>query len=154
MNLEKSSQILLILLQEAKKVRCLLAIPYSGEFSHIRKIIAQALVEIGVDPILTEEMVTAGMTIIEAVQRAIERSDFVIADVSGQNANVMYELGYPHALGKPLFLILQRGREQIPADLRGFLFLVYNPSQLEVLKHDIQLWTRRFISSHNKEKVR
>src|SRR4051812_26839825 len=41
----------------------------------------------------------------------------VIADLTGSNANVFYELGVRHALGKPTVLIAQ-DLEDIPFDLR------------------------------------
>ena len=38
--------------------------------------------------------------IISVIWEEIERSECVIADVTGNNANVFYELGYAHAVGK------------------------------------------------------
>lgn len=137
---------------EGKKIRCLLLTPYSNEFPELRKFLAEALKEIGVEPILLEEMPISGISLIEKVQREIERADFILVDISGNNPNVMFEVGYALAMRKPLFFIVQRG-ERIPADLRGFLFFVYNPLQPEVLKREIKRWAFEFIRSSKKVKL-
>ena len=43
--------------------------------------------------------------IISVIWEEIERSECVIADVTGNNANVFYELGYAHAVGKNTILV-------------------------------------------------
>jgi hypothetical protein len=45
--------------------------------------------------------------IVRQVLGHIERADVVLADLTGGNANVLYELGYAHAKGKPLVLVTQ-----------------------------------------------
>ncbi len=62
--------------------------------------------------------------IIEEVRQAIEQYDVVVADTSGANPNVCYEVGYAHALRKPTILICGTGTE-LPFDLRGTNHLMY-----------------------------
>jgi nucleoside 2-deoxyribosyltransferase len=38
--------------------------------------------------------------IIDSVYSEIRQADFLIADATGRNPNVFYEIGYAHALGK------------------------------------------------------
>ena len=62
--------------------------------------------------------------IISEIRTAIEKSDAVVADTSGANPNVCYEVGYAHALGMPTVLICRKG-EKLPFDLQGTNHLMY-----------------------------
>jgi nucleoside 2-deoxyribosyltransferase len=79
------------------------------------------------------------------VIREIERSLFVIADVSAGNPNVLYELGYANALRKPTILIRSRqDASEFPSDLRGNFYLPYDPGEPEQLSRDL----RRLVREH------
>jgi hypothetical protein len=70
---------------------------------------------------------------------AIDSSDLIIADLTSENPNVMYELGYAHALRKQTILLLnEQDKAGIPADLAGYLFLTYDPSNLDRLNTALQ----------------
>lgn len=62
--------------------------------------------------------------IMDDVRAAIAAADLVIADLSGQNPNVFYEVGIAHTLGKPV-LLLSQSIEDIPFDLRHRRVLAY-----------------------------
>lgn len=64
-------------------------------------------------------------TILEQIEKSITEAHVVIADCSGRNPNVFYELGMAHALGKPVVLITSDAVEQAPADIRAFEFISY-----------------------------
>ena len=55
----------------------------------------------------------------------IRQADVVVADCSGRNPNVFYELGMAHALDKPVVLITGDPVEQAPTDIRAFEFISY-----------------------------
>ena len=42
------------------------------------------------------------------IVRHIERSDFIIMDITGQNPNVLWELGFCRALGKHIVVLSQK----------------------------------------------
>ena len=63
--------------------------------------------------------------IFQDIQREIEQADVVIAEITPQNPNVFYELGYAHALGKPTILLAKRGSE-LPFDIRSYRVVFYN----------------------------
>jgi hypothetical protein len=56
----------------------------------------------------------------------IHAADLVIADVTGTNANVMYELGAAHALRKATVMMSQ-SIGNLPFDLRSYLVQAYDP---------------------------
>lgn len=47
---------------------------------------------------------------------AIGAADVVIADITGRNPNVFWELGFAHAVGRPCALLMQRG-DSAPFDI-------------------------------------
>jgi hypothetical protein len=62
--------------------------------------------------------------VMDDVKAAIAKADLVIADLSGQNPNVFYEVGIAHTLGKPV-LLLSQSIEDVPFDLRHRRVLPY-----------------------------
>lgn len=69
--------------------------------------------------------------IIEKVQDLIRSAHFIIAEVSTKNANVFYEIGYAHALGKEVIL-LAKDDTCIVTNLSNFVHLVYNGKIVEL----------------------
>jgi hypothetical protein len=70
---------------------------------------------------------------------AIYASRMVIAECTGRNANVFYELGIAHTLGKPAILITQQ-LEDTPFDLRHLRIIVYKDTDegREALKQQLE----------------
>jgi hypothetical protein len=62
--------------------------------------------------------------IIRDIWRAIGAARVVIADVTGRNANVFYELGMAHAIGKDAIMLAQR-REDVPFDVTHLRYILY-----------------------------
>jgi hypothetical protein len=62
--------------------------------------------------------------IIDEIWSAIARCRFVIADCTGRNANVFYELGISHTLGKPTILLAQT-LSDLPFDIQGRRAIIY-----------------------------
>jgi hypothetical protein len=62
--------------------------------------------------------------ILEKIYNSIRTASVIIAEVSVPNPNVFYEIGFAHALGKPVVL-LTRDISSSPFDLRGYNHIVY-----------------------------
>ena len=62
--------------------------------------------------------------IIDETRRAIREYDAVVADTSGANPNVCYEVGYAHAVNPRTILICRSG-ERLPFDLQGVNHILY-----------------------------
>ena len=65
--------------------------------------------------------------VMDDVQGAIQEADIVVADLTGQNANVFYEVGIAHAVDKPVLLLAQ-SLDDVPFDLRHRRILIYEYS--------------------------
>lgn len=70
-------------------------------------------------------------TILERIYRQIENCDFVIAEMTGRNPNVFYEVGYAHAKAKLCSLITQSAGD-IPFDLKHHPHVVYDGSIVDL----------------------
>jgi hypothetical protein len=75
-------------------------------------------------------------SILERVYNQIGKADLLIADMTGRNPNVFYEVGYAHALGKRVFL-LTRNADDIPFDLKHYPHIVYGGS-ISKLKDELE----------------
>jgi len=62
---------------------------------------------------------------LEKINYYIKEVEVIIADCSGANANVFYELGLAHASKKEVILITRDEVQNIPADIRHFDFIRY-----------------------------
>lgn len=58
-------------------------------------------------------------SVLQDVIRGIADAELIIADVSGLNPNVLYELGLAHAMGKRTVMLTQ-SIEELPFDLRPY----------------------------------
>ncbi|MDC4875362.1 nucleoside 2-deoxyribosyltransferase, partial [Acinetobacter baumannii] len=59
------------------------------------------------------------------ILKFIVSSEIIIANITGRNANVFYELGIAHALNKKVILIAQSEIDHIPIDLQSKRILFY-----------------------------
>lgn len=66
----------------------------------------------------------------EQIVGRIQNDDLVIADLTGGNPNVFYELAVRHAVGKPTIQIIEKG-ERIPFDVVGMRTIAVNHQDLE-----------------------
>jgi nucleoside 2-deoxyribosyltransferase len=65
------------------------------------------------------------MPILEKINNSIRNADVIIADCSGRNPNVMYELGIAHAHRKKVILITKDPVHDAPSDIRHYEFIHY-----------------------------
>lgn len=101
--------------------------PFTKEFDDTYKLgIKPACVEAGTYcERLDEQIFEEGM--LDRIYNQIAKADIVVADMSGHNANVFYEVGYAHALGKRVILVTREAND-IPFDLKHRFHIVYDGS--------------------------
>ena len=63
--------------------------------------------------------------IMEDIRSSIERARLVVADLTGRNPNVFYEVGIAHTLNRDV-LLLSQSMSDVPFDLRHRRVLVYD----------------------------
>jgi hypothetical protein len=75
-------------------------------------------------------------TIVNDIWAYTKRAKVLLADLTGKNPNVFYELGLAHALAKPVILVAE-SMEDIPFDLRALRIILYDknsPNWGEILR--------------------
>ena len=75
----------------------------------LNQIIRPAVKECGYKVFRADEIDQPGLITSQVVRHIIEDS-LIVADLTERNANVFYELGICHALGKPLVQVDRTGR--------------------------------------------
>jgi hypothetical protein len=80
---------------------------------------------------------TNGQIIVE-IWSAINHARVILADCTGRNAYVFYEIGIAHTLGKETILITQ-SIEDIPFDLRHLRFITYEYTPPGMAQFEIAL---------------
>ena len=73
--------------------------------------------------------------IVKRVKERIKSSELVIADITGNNPNVFFEIGYAAGIGKEIVLISQK--QEIPFDLRTERQITYDPQELILLVNQL-----------------
>ncbi len=73
--------------------------------------------------------------ILEQIFTQINKADVIVADMTGRNPNVFYEVGYAHALDK-IVLLLTQSADDIPFDLKHRPHTVYG-GQIEKLRKEL-----------------
>ncbi len=90
------------------------------------KILKPILVQCQLDPKRADDLF--GSNIMEDIWAGINAAFVVVADVTGRNANVFYELGIAHTLGKNV-IILTQDEGDIPFDIRTYRHITYEDNQ-------------------------
>lgn len=116
---------------------CFVLMPFISEFDWIyRELIKPVVEKFGLIVLRADEISAPGV-ITEQIRTSIQQARLCIADVSGQNANVFYEVGLAQTLGKPT-LLLTKDINDIPFDLKSNRFIVYDPNSLDEAKRNLE----------------
>jgi len=86
---------------------CFVIMPFAPSFDGIWQVVIKPAVEAINDECLRADDIFAPGSIIDDIIAAIRDADYIVADLTGRNPNVYYELGFAHALDKPVILITQ-----------------------------------------------
>lgn len=98
--------------------------PFSGQFQSIYEDYIKPVVESFNLKVARADDFFTNRSIFEDIWGALARSRFIIADCTGRNANVFYELGIAHTIGKPTILLAQ-ALSDLPFDIQGRRAIIY-----------------------------
>jgi tetratricopeptide (TPR) repeat protein len=115
-----------------KELTCFLISPIGDKDSEVRKN-ADDLLELIIEPalekyafnIIRADKLSTVSSITNDIINHVQNSDLCIIDLTGQNSNVMYELGRRHESGKP-FILLAKESEKLPFDINTIRTVFYN----------------------------
>ena len=106
-----------------------LIIPFNPEFQDVIEAVRQATDASGSKLILGTE-IGENRSLQKEIRNQISVADLIIIDVTNNNPNVMYELGFAQAIDKPLILISQMDSEFTFSVLKYFI-LRYDRERLQ-----------------------
>lgn len=104
---------------------CFVLMPFSPSYDAEYKGVIQPAVEaaglecIRGDEIYSKPQITAD------IWKSLRAARVVVAELTGRNSNVFYELGLAHAIGKPV-VIITKSEDDVPFDLKGLRYVYYN----------------------------
>jgi nucleoside 2-deoxyribosyltransferase len=121
-----------------------IALPQDTTDPELRSVIEETLAHSGVRSVSApENWNTAPST---AIQELLREADFVIANITGANPNVMIEVGMAIGMGKRLLLLSQDRSNDLPFDLRVHQVAIYRPNDVGAVKKYLDLWLRDAVS--------
>jgi hypothetical protein len=116
--------------------------PFAPDFRNVYAAVRSVVSDYAHCECVRADEIARSNRITDEVFEQIQRARFLIADITGQNPNVFYELGVAHALERPVIVLVQTGTE-IPIDISGIRFLEYSIDDLG----DLQAKLGEFIKS-------
>jgi nucleoside 2-deoxyribosyltransferase len=120
-----------------RTMQALVLIPGDPPYDRVRQVVSMVLRERGVEPVTLEQSRGAGMDRMKGTD-AIQSADLIVADATIAGPHVLYELGFAHALRKPVLLLWDTSsRNEIPADLTSYQMLFYNPGNLDFIEYSV-----------------
>jgi hypothetical protein len=97
----------------------------------LKHIIQPAAKTCGYEAIRADQISEPGIITSQVIQHIID-DPMVVADLTGRNPNVFYELAVRHALRKPYVQIIQKG-ERIPFDVAGVRTIEIDHKDLDIV---------------------
>ena len=119
---------------------CFVVMPFDSLFkAEYDWVIRPAVEELGLKCVRGDEIYSKPQVMAD-VWNSIRKSRLVIAELTNRNANVFYEVGLAHAIGKPIIL-LTRNDDDVTSDLKSLRYRLYdinNPSWGDSLRAAIK----------------
>ncbi|HLE75249.1 MAG TPA: hypothetical protein VI864_04300 [Candidatus Bathyarchaeia archaeon] len=110
------------------KQTCFVLMPFRPNFERLYKDHIKPTIEkVGYETLKANDLYTTS-PIIEDIWEQINKSKLILADVTGKNANVFYELGIAHTVGKDTIIITQND-EDVPFDLKHLRYFRYEDNE-------------------------
>ncbi len=106
---------------------CFVIMPFAEEFRGVYRSIQRAATSAGLIPKRADSFFE-GKAVLQKILTGIEEARVVVADLTGRNPNVFYELGIAHVRKDTTVLLTQR-IDDVPFDLRHLELVEYQPTR-------------------------
>lgn len=112
--------------------------PFDAAYDWVFESIKYVCDKINIKAIRADNMF-GSVPIIENILQKIHSSEIIIADLTGRNANVFYEVGIAHTLrDRNSIILLAQHLDDIPFDLRHLNVILYSPSNKSKFKEKLK----------------
>lgn len=99
-------------------------IPSGGSFDNVYTRLIKDPLETAGFRVTRAQDLSSARSILKDIIQGIENSDIIVADLTGLNPNVFYEVGLAHALRRPVILLTQ-DIKTLPFDLQQYRAIPY-----------------------------
>jgi hypothetical protein len=107
---------------------CFVMMPFADPIGGYYKLVYEvAISKAGLRPVRADDEIFATGKIIDQVWEGITKARVLVAELTGRNPNVFYELGLAHALNKPVVLV-SSNQTDVPFDLKHIRVIYYDMS--------------------------
>jgi tetratricopeptide (TPR) repeat protein len=132
---------------------CFVLMPFSSEFKNQWDFaFVPAIESVNLRAFRGDEEALGTNMIMKDITQSIYDAQIIVADLTGRNPNVMYELGLAHAAKKPVIMLVQSD-DDIPFDIKHIRYLPYNDKDLNKLRSDLASRSRNTLSQRNSDSV-
>ncbi|SIQ03525.1 TIR domain-containing protein [Halanaerobium kushneri] len=108
------------------KLKAFVVMQFSEEFNQLYKDVIAPICENKDIESIRADNIYSSTPILKDITENIKDSSLIIAEITPNNPNVFYEIGYAHAINKPTILLCERNsRDKLPFDLSGFRVIFY-----------------------------
>lgn len=130
---------------EKRSNHCFLLCPFSEPFNTIYSDHLKPVIEEVGFTVERADDIYGTQPIIEDIWEQINSAEIVLADVTGKNPNVMYEIGMAHTVGRPVIIVTQDIND-VPFDLKQYRCIIYEytPRGMKELQRQVE-GTLRFL---------
>jgi len=105
---------------------CFVMMPFAKPIGdYYSKIYEPAIIKAGLKPIRADNDIFGTGKIVDQIWSGITSAKVLVAELTGRNPNVYYELGLAHALKKPVVLICSN-EQDVPFDLKHIRVIYYD----------------------------
>ena len=123
------------------------AMPFLASFDDVYHVAVRAAASaVGARAVRIDHTVHSGDAV-EATWGAIRDCTAVVADVSTNEPDVLYELGLAHAWGKPTIQLCSIAYDGMPFMVRNRETLLYQPGQTHLLARELTAYLRVLLSA-------
>ena len=117
--------------------------PFDRDGQRVQNAVRGAIEEAGFRVVQHSDAFRPGAELTLSILDSIREADLIIADVNHQNPNVLFEMGFAHALRKPTILLVDiKSGSSLPSDLAGLLYITYDPANIRGLADRVKAETR------------
>jgi len=110
----------------AQKPTAFVVMQFTDEFNALyAEVIKPTCEKFGLTAVRGDDIYSNGL-ILDDIVRSIQECFVIIADITPNNPNVFYEVGYAHGMGKATILLSDKKRDKMPFDISGFRTLFYD----------------------------
>lgn len=117
---------------------CFMIMPFDKKFNPILGFIRRDLSDAGYACKRSDDVISKGSVIMNKILNLISKSHFIIADITGFNPNVLYELGVAHTLRDiECVILISQDKPPFPFDFAHMKTIVYQPDNPQYLTSQI-----------------